>query len=218
MLFDSYTISFCPGSSGRLIHTVLYNMIMGNDIVFNFTENNAAHDTNVEMSMAVEDIHATNIFQIITFNDNVAKILHTHRFPDIDIVRERFKYKMGIIVIAIKPIDLPEIVYNSFLKNKKIELTEPTVRTIAKLKIKQWKDFIDISSLSGQSDVLILEYSKLFDLHEGEYTTLKKIEQFTGLRCTSGLTKSFENYTMGRKKLIDSKMPWLYELQQNLDK
>jgi hypothetical protein len=193
-------------------------MIMGNDTVFNFTENNDAHDTNVVMSMVVEDIHATNIFQIIKFNDNTAKILPTHRFPDIDIIRERFNCKMGIIVISIKPTDLPEVVYNSFLKNKKIELTETMVRTTSKFKINQWKDFIDVSSLTVHSDVLILEYSKLFDVYEGEYTTLKKIEQFTGLKPTSGSIKTFENYAKGRQKLIDTKMPWLYELQQNLDK
>lgn len=219
MLFDSYTISFCPGSSGRLIHTILHNMIMGNDIVFNFTENNDSHDMNINLNVEIEDIHATNIYQIIKFNDNPAKILITHRFPDIDTIRERFKYKMGVVVINIKPTDVHEVLYNSFLKNRNIKLNGEVLRgSFIENKLNEWNNFINVSHLKNQDDILILEYSTMFDVVDGKYTTLEKLEEFTGLTVPEGIVKTFENYAMGRQKLIDSNMPWLCELKRNLDK
>jgi len=217
MKFDCYTISFCPGSSGRFIHTILFNMIMGNNEAITFTKHNDAHYTNVEMQVKNADPSVHDIYETLEFNKHPSKVLVTHRYPKFDVIYDRFNQNMGVILISLTPSDLYEVLYNSFLKNRNLKLDINNINRYIEYKQNEWKQFIQ-PVLDDRINVLVLEYSKLFEYTHGQYTILTKLEQFTGLTASEGVVETFKNYATGRQKLIDSDMPWLYELQRNLDK
>jgi hypothetical protein len=217
MNFDKYIISFTPGSSGRFIHAVLNDLMHQSEDVIEFNKNNDAH-FELAITAFAEDIgvNSLDVFKVATFDSRLVNVLKTHTYPDFDVIRERFGDDVGIILITISLDNLPEIVFNSQLKNEGKILSTDVLKSISKFKQKTWSEFIN-PTIPNRNNILVLEYDKLFDKNDNGYVTIQLLEQFTGVKSLPILTKTYENYHFGRNRLLET-YPWLSELKQNLDK
>ena len=217
MNFDKYIISFCPGSSGRLIHTILYNLITGSKDVLEFNSNNDSHLDIKESAMSI-NAHSPGVYRDVEFDESaIVKVLKTHTFPDFEVIEKKFGSDIGIIIITLSPRDLIEVVFNSHLKNDNTILSNSRLLNICKFKKYSWNKFIN-PNLENYPNMLVLEYNKLFDEGPNGFETIKKLSDFVGINPAPNISKTFKNYANGRLRLIDTHMPWLSELKQNLDK
>jgi hypothetical protein len=210
MNYDSYVISFMPGSSGRFLRYVLNGMITKSDEPLILNSLNHAHNNNIEGGARPWSIHSSfntrALFDEFDFEDVPVKILATHLFPDWEAI-ERRKIDSGIIVIGVQDQDLLEVTGNALLKNNLAVVTqEQVIRESEVIRVTLHK-FINYAE--NRDKLLIINYSDFFKSAGESYIALKKLEEFTGLETTDTVLQNYMTYVTGRDKLISKKMKWL---------
>lgn len=199
-----------PGSSGRFLRYILNGMITKSTERWVSNPLNHAHFNNIDGGVrddATSDPNAAMIFHKFYFEDVPAKILATHQFPVYDVINERFP-NIGIIVINVSEKDLLEVTGNALLKNKLTVVTEAQVINESKVASVQ-RNSVFINYEDTRNNLLIINYSDLFQPLGDSYLALKKLEEFTGLDTTETVMENYRAYLTGRERLINKKMKWL---------
>lgn len=129
-MVNGYVITFCPGSSGRFIANIVFQMKNSVEKTLNLTEENSAHNDNNycdhskikfpngDQSVDV-NLDDSGIFKYINFlPSETVNIFHTHKFPrfsDWSINPNKDSFK--IIIITIDKESSAEVCGNALIKN-----------------------------------------------------------------------------------------------------
>lgn len=119
---EHFIISFLPGTSGRFISGLLWDMLSNNTHYVPFTKFNSSHNyeeyqTSWDMSTA-GDIHNPNIyseFKFLPISD--LGVFHTHVYPNFSHI-ENYIPDIKLIIISFDFDDISEIVSNQLFKNQ----------------------------------------------------------------------------------------------------
>ena len=129
-----YIIAFTQGSSGRFVKYLLYNLLTDSheDIQNNYQTNSAHGSDDRRYTGFTEskelDVYNANhednykVWDLFQFDDPLRepmapKILATHIYPDFERIKNNLGPDVKIIIIAVHPMDLMEVVINDKLKN-----------------------------------------------------------------------------------------------------
>jgi hypothetical protein len=213
---QSYIVSFLPGSSGRFITSILWRMLTGGP-AFTFTDENAAHtlspwDTTFTTTDGSFDCNSKKIYEIIEFKEGLG-LVHTHTYPDFDIVRSSPKLEnTKLIIITVSHDDHQEVAHNWVKKNT--DLHERWQSRLLK-GLNYFKDnyvpAVDPMQMHNfcnsnvpedlTSRVLSFNYSDIYKEINGSYVALEKLQKFVGKDANESVVENYHEYVNNRNKL-----------------
>lgn len=210
MAYDKYIVSFVPGSSGRFIIEILDRLILGTTDPIEVCEKNSAHLNNTFTGMTVEDSNDDDVYDVFTYqvrdNETHSKILRTHVFPNFDVINKRF-CDIGIILVHVGDDDVEEVLFNSYLKNKNVAMPEYMLKHMKRVFKTAHRDFF--KEYDPPSNCLVIKYPDIFNKGKTHYLGLEQLRDFTETTITDGLVAVYEQYVIGRRRLVETHLPWL---------
>ena len=189
MNYDKYIISFCPGSSGRFVTALLDSLILRKNHYIDLCPYNSAHNHGFYRGVNLIDPNHPCVYHDLSFDSRSSEpihsnILHTHVFPDfelINLINSRFS-DIGIIIIKVDLSDLREVFFNSAYKNHN-RIPEFDDNKIAGFK-NYWKKFIndETNVIAYPKNCLILPYSSIYEKTENGFLVLEFLSNFTAIK------------------------------------
>jgi hypothetical protein len=209
MKYNKYIISFAPGSSGRIIRKILDRLILNSENHIDIYPNNCAHDVHNKhvpeyTGISVPNPNIFNIYDIVYFDPmgkTYSSILPTHVYPNFNKINDRYD-DIGIIVINFNTDDVKEIQFNSFYKNKNIQLTNSELDKSANLFSKKYANFMKI--LDYPENCLVLQYTDLFRDLTDNFNAINQLKEFTGISNNpASVVSAYEKYREGRAVIVN---------------
>jgi hypothetical protein len=201
MKYNKYIVSFVPGSSGRFVVELLDRMILQSNTPIIIGEDNSAHLNKIYTGNCMPSPNDERVFEYLKFDPINCKdfkfsyIFWCHVYPDFNVINSRFD-DIGIILIKINHEDLPEIVSNSFFKNKKYIISKKSIPNLVAHRIDTNYQFLKDDVYP--KNCLVLDYKEIYQ----KEIMLEKLKEFTGIEeVTNAVTDACNRYIEGRDRI-----------------
>ena len=153
---DSYVIAFPPGSAGRFVKYLLFNLLAGLKNELEVTTGvNSSHPSNRHTGHSFINANGTDIWNKFVFDIKPSttgvRIVHSHTFPNFGLIKDRLGPNVKIIIITVDPDNLTEVIINDKVKNNyvliagkwpKPELEEEFYHTMMSVLEKEYKNYL----------------------------------------------------------------------------
>lgn len=219
MKYESYIISYAPGSAGTFLTSMLGAMLRGSDTL-NLSDRNNAAGNEGYLGVSITDPNSPDIYHKLFFDDDADfRILKTHVYPNFPLINITFK-NIGIILVTLTEEDVFTSLGNNGYKNNKIK-EYMDGREIVSRNGKHWKRLANFApfvnpTIPKLDNVLEIKYAELFAKDGGVFVAQKKIEEFTSLRFTENQNLNWQKYVDNQAIFLEKFMPWLSEVKSEL--
>jgi hypothetical protein len=222
-----------PGARGRLIANILYKLVNNESTPICFTEHNSAHTNIYDWDMKyISDINQAHT------NPNKKPVFFTHLYPTrkhgvVFINVPRYKLDEVCLNAVIKNVVAKvEFIkgggilddtgvaflktYEKLLPNNYIDLLDDnnlhnfllSIQKVFVPKISSiYHEFIDNHSFEG-TDVLSIDYDKMFDKENGKYIVLNQLTRWMNVDYNNDIHNIYEQYDLDKYKVFEKYCPW----------